>query len=272
MAPEMLAVLAAMLAFGSASPAAPAWHPDAKAAKRYALQRHGTVSFAVRAQDGDGRVRVWGFRQDRVVRSASVIKAMLLMAYLKRPDVRGRALRAAERALLSPMIRWSSNDAATSVLALVGEERLQRAARAWGMTRFHVRRPWGMSDITARDQTRFWLRFDRLLPRRHRAYALWLTRHIIPGQQWGMARVVPRGWKLHFKGGWGSGRGLVDHQVGLFRRGDQRVSIAVLTTDQDDHLYGQETLRAVAARLVRGLAKLKRPKTKPAPAPGVAGL
>jgi Beta-lactamase enzyme family len=269
----MLAVLAAMLAFGSASPArAPAWHPDVRAAKRYALARHGVVSFSVRAQDGDGRVRVWGFRQDRVAHSASVIKAMLLMAYLKRPDVRDRALRPDEQALLSPMIRWSSNDAATRVLGLVGEQRLERAARRWGMTRFRVRRPWGASEITARDQARFWLRFDRLLPRRHRSYGLWLTRHVIPGQQWGMARVVPRGWRLHFKGGWGSGSGLVDHQVGLLRRGDQRVAIAILTTSQDDHLYGQETLRAVAARLVRGLAKLKRPAPAPAPAePGDAG-
>jgi hypothetical protein len=273
----MLAVIAAVLALGSTSArpvathaAAPApWRPGVAAARRYALRRHGLVSFAVRAQDGEGRVRVWTFRADRAVPSASVIKAMLLMAYLKRPDVRGRALRADEKALLAPMIRWSSNDAATRVLRLVGEARLARDARRWGMRHFQVRRPWGLSLITARDQTRFWLHYDRLLPRRHRAFGLWLTSHIIPGQRWGIARVVPRHWRLNFKGGWGSGTGLVDHQVGLLRRGHERVAIAVMTMAQDDHLYGQETLRGVAARLLRGLAARKRlvPRRPAPPAP-----
>jgi hypothetical protein len=136
------------------------------------------------------------------------------------------------------------------------------------MRHFQVRRPWGLSRITARDQTRFWLQFDKLLPRRHRAFGLWLTRHIIPGQQWGIARVVPRHWRLSFKGGWGSGTGLVDHQVGLLRRGDQRVSIAVLTLGNDDHLYGQQTLRGIGARLVRGLAGRRRlDRRKPSPQP-----
>jgi beta-lactamase class A len=265
----MLAVLAtAMLALGTApaTPVAsaaaampPLWHPGVRAAKRYALRRHGTVSFSVRTRDGDGPVRVWGFRQDRAAPSASVIKAMLLMAYLKRPDVRDRPLREDEMALLAPMIRWSSNDAATRVLGLVGGEHLARAARRWGMRRFRLRSPWGMSEITARDQARLWVRFDRLLPRRHRRYGLALTRQIIPGQRWGIGRVAPRGWVLHFKGGWGSGTGLVDHQVALLVRGEQHVAVAILTTGQDSHLYGQQTLRGVATRLLRGLATSPRP-------------
>jgi len=124
-----------------------------------------------------------------------------------------------------------------------------------------------VSEITARDQTRFWVRFDRLLPRRHRRYGQWLTRHVIPGQCWGIARVAPRGWVLHFKGGWGSGTGLVDHQVALLTRGEQHVAVAILATDQDSHLYGQETLRGVAGRLLRGLAKSPRPRPKPKPKP-----
>ena len=53
-------------------------------------------------------------------RSASVVKAMLLVAYLRRSDVRGRGLRADERALLDPMIRFSDNGAADAVHARVG--------------------------------------------------------------------------------------------------------------------------------------------------------
>jgi len=107
----MLAVIAtSMLALGTASvtpvasasaaaAAPPPWHPDVRAATRYALRRHGTVSFSVRTRDGDGPVRVWGFRQDRAAQSASVIKAMLLMCYLRRRDVRDRPLREDEEEL-----------------------------------------------------------------------------------------------------------------------------------------------------------------------------
>jgi hypothetical protein len=112
---------------------------------------------------------------------------------------------------------------------------------------------WGLSLITARDQTRFFLAIEELLPERHRGYAMRLLRTIVPSQRWGMAQVVPEGWRLHFKGGWGSGTGAVDHQVGLLRRGSRRVAIAVLTTGSPSHAYGKATLRGVSRRLLLGL-------------------
>jgi hypothetical protein len=121
------------------------------------------------------------------------------------------------------------------------------------MRRFVVHPAWGLSLITARDQTRFFLRIEDLLPGRHRAYAMRLLRTIVPSQRWGMAQVVPEGWRLYFKGGWGSGTGAVDHQVGLLRRRPHRLAIAVLTVGSPSHAYGQATLRGVARRLVRGL-------------------
>jgi hypothetical protein len=65
--------------------------------------------------------------------------------------------------------------------------------------------------------------------------------------------VVPAGWTLYFKGGWGSGSGAVDHQVGLLARGDDRVSVAVLTVNSPSHAYGKATLRGVSKRLLAGL-------------------
>jgi len=228
----------------------PAWTPRVAAARRYALSRAGTVAFAVRTP-----ARSWGFRRTRAYRSASVVKAMLMAAYLRRPDVRGRALREDERATLAPMIRWSDNAAAQRLHLLMGTAALARLAERARMARFTPAPAWGLSQITAADQTRFFLRLPELLPRRHRAYALRLLRTIVPEQRWGLARAVPRGWRAHFKGGWGSGTGAVSHQVALLRRGEERVAVAVLTAGNPSHAYAAETLRGVAARLLRGLGE-----------------
>jgi hypothetical protein len=248
----VVAALATTLALASPA-AAPVWTPDVHAAEAFARTRRGAVSFAVRTACG-----AWGREQDRVAPSASVLKAMLLVAYLSRRDVRDRALSARERALLSPMIRRSDNDAATRVLGLVGTARLDADAARWRMSHFAVRSPWGLSTITAREQTRFWLHIDRRVPPRHRAFAMLLLRTIIRPQRWGVARVAPAGWTLYFKGGWGSGTGAIDHQVALLTRGDERVSVAILTTSQGSHAYGKRTLREIARRLIRGLRGLPR--------------
>ena len=114
---------------------------------------------------------------------------------------------------------------------------------------------WGRSRIPASDQARFFQRIDRLLPRRHHVHAMVLLRTIVASQRWGIGRVRPAGWRLYFKGGWGSGTGLVDHQVALLQRGGRRISIAILTAGNPSHDYGKRTLRGIAARLLRGLTR-----------------
>jgi hypothetical protein len=186
-----------------------------------------------------------------------VLKAMLLVAYLDHPSVRDRALRDADLDLLSPMVRRSDNATATRVRAFVGARRLRRLAQRAGMRRFVAAptRFWGSSRIDAEDQARWFLHIDRYVVERHRALALSLLARIVPSQRWGVGRVAPSGWELYFKGGWGSGTGAVDHQVALLRRGDERVAIAVLTTNDGTHAYGKETLRGMFKRLLRGLAE-----------------
>ena len=234
-----------------AAPAAePPWSPDVAAARAYARARAGVVSFAIRTPR-----RTYGFRAERHARSASVVKAMLLVAYLRQASVRDRALAAGERALLGPMIRVSDNDAASRVFGVVGTPGLLRVARAARMRSFvSGGGSWGSSLVTAADQARFCGRIDLRVPPRHRGYAMGLLRSISPAQRWGVARVRPAGWALYFKGGWGSGSGAVDHQVALLTRGGARVSLAILTAGNPDMAYGNATLRGVAARLLRGLA------------------
>jgi beta-lactamase class A len=207
------------------------------------------VSFAVRTEG-----HLYGADVRRTVPSASVLKAMLLVAYLRERTVRDRPLRKADRDLLAPMIRLSDNVAATRVRDIVGNDALVRLAHRVGMRAFTPAPIWGLSRIDAADQSLFFLHIDRYVPSRHRAYAQKLLSSIVPSQRWGIAQVRPPGWALYFKGGWGSGSGAVDHQVALLRRGTKRVSVAILTTSSPTHAHGKQTLRGVAERLLRGLA------------------
>jgi hypothetical protein len=238
------------LAFALVAPAtaqAEDWKPDIAGAAKYAHGRVGSITFAVRTED-----RLRGRGVDTQVPSASVFKAMLLVTYLR--QARHRELTDSDRALLAPMIQRSDNVTATRVRDIVGNAAVMRLARRVGMTRFAVAQVWGLSKITARDQTKFFLHIDRFVPKPHRAYALHLLRTITPSQRWGMGRVIPDGWRLYFKGGWGSGTGAVNHQVALLALGSWRVSVAVLTTGSPTHEYGNATLRGVFHRLLRGLA------------------
>jgi len=196
----------------------------------------------------------WGWRAQETVPSASVLKAMLLVAYLDDPRVRDRALGPADWALIGPMIRWSDNAAASRVLAFVGPGGVWSVARRAGMRRFALETGiWGNSRVDADDQTRFFRFVDRRVVARHRASAMHLLASVVSSQRWGIGQVRLSGWELYFKGGWGSASGAVEHQVALLRRGERRVAVAVLTTGSPSHAYATETLRGVFARLLRGL-------------------
>jgi beta-lactamase class A len=236
------------------------WQPHVRAAIGYAHTRAGEVSFAVRTED-----RAWGWRAMRTVPSASVLKAMLLVAYLNDPRVRGRPLRAADHRLIDPMIQHSDNVAATSVLAFVGARGVYAVARRAGMRRFTLDPSiWGLSRIDAADQARFFLHIDRDVVARHRASAMHLLATVVQGQRWGIGELRLPGWQLYFKGGWGAGTGEVEHQVVLLRHGAIRVALAVLITDSPSHSYAKRTLRGVFAALLRGVGGLlERPSAGP---------
>jgi len=91
------------------------WHPDMTAAIAYAHQRTGDIAFAVRTDHG-----FYGYRPDHIEWSASVVKAMLMVAYLDRASVANRNLNGYDRSLLIPMITQSDNNAATTVDGIVG--------------------------------------------------------------------------------------------------------------------------------------------------------
>lgn len=223
------------------------WRANLRGAIAYAHGRTGDIAFAVRT---DGRFL--GYRPDHVEWSASVVKAMLLVAYLDEPWVAGRPINGHDDSLLRPMITVSDNNAANQVDQIVGSGGLAALARRAGMTRFAAAAPvWGKTQITARDQSRFFLHIDRYIVARHRHYGMHLLASVIPSERWGIGEIAPRGWTLYFKGGWGYSTGLLDHQVVLLKRGCARVAIAVLSMYDGSHPYGKATLRGIFARLLR---------------------
>ena len=243
--------LTLVLAAPAAAQSQPAsWQANVSAAARYAESRGGVESFAVVTEDG----RLLGRYKERAYPSASVLKAMLMVAYLNRPAVRGRDLTGRERSLLEPMIRWSANEPATYFVRLLRHGPLNRLAERAGMKRFRLLiSPWGRSSITAEDQARFFSQIDVLTPRRHHAYARRLLATVVSSQRWGIPPAKPPHWKIFLKGGWGLGTGWVTHQVALLERGDRRVAVAILTRRNQNHDYGTETIRGIAFRLLRGL-------------------
>lgn len=223
------------------------WHPHVRQAKRFAKKRAGDVAFAV--IDRRGQIR--GLRRARTAPTASTIKVMFMVALLRKRHDSG--LSDLDRSLLAPMIRRSDNTAATLVRDMVGRRRIVLLARVARMRDFSYNPIWGLSRSSPRDQARFMFHLGAFIPGRHRRYARHLLSHVVPEQRWGIGRVAPRGWHLFFKGGWGSGTGLVDHQIVLLTRRHRRIAIAVFTRFQPDHDYGKKTLRGVFARLLGGL-------------------
>jgi hypothetical protein len=217
-------------------------------AKRVLASRAGYTSFAVMGSEG----RMYGTNVHRRFVSASVVKAMLLVAYLKLVHDEHRALSSQDRSILGPMIQVSSNDAATQAWSRVGDPRLRALARHAGMTDFSIHGFWTYAMISAADQARFFFEMDRLIPHRFRSYADYLLSHIAGYESWGIPAVArSHGWEVFFKGGWrGTGRGQLVHQVARLEKGGERIAIAVMTDGDPSMSYGIQTIEAVTRKLV----------------------
>jgi hypothetical protein len=232
---------------------APAGYPPATAvaaASRYLDRRRGYTAFAV--VDSEGRIS--GRHLRRTFVSASVVKAMLLVAYLRKLAAGHHGLDGASRSLLEPMIHISDNGAATAVWERVGNPRLRALARRAGMTDYSISGDWASSQISAADQARYFFEMDSLIPRRFRHFADHLLSHIAAFESWGIPAVArPRGWTVFFKGGWrGTERGQLVHQAARLQRRGKRMAIAVMTDGDPTMSYGIETIQGVTSRLLRG--------------------
>jgi beta-lactamase class A len=219
-------------------------------AQRFAATR-GDVSFAVI----DRSLGLRGYDYDRQFSSASVSKALLLAAELRRLARDGQPLDAETRSLLEPMITHSDNSAADTIYARVGDEGLEEVAERAGMRSFEaVPGYWGGDQITAADIARFFYRLEANLPGSQRHYGMGLLARITSVERWGIPQAVGHGWTVWFKGGWRppgekENSGPVTHQAALLehRRGE-RVALAVLT-DEPPGGSSFPTIQGIAERL-----------------------
>jgi Beta-lactamase enzyme family len=230
-------------------------YPSARAIRRaqeFAASR-GDVSFAVI----DDSIGLRGYDPDRQFSSASVSKALLLAAELRRLDREGLPLDEETKALLEPMVTYSDNRAADAVYAQVGDVGLVEVARRAGMTNFEATPGfWGGDQVTAADLARFFFRLEANLPGPHRAYAKGLLARIAPVERWGIPQAIGHGWSVWFKGGWRPAgqedtSGAVTHQAALLvHRGGERVALAVLTDEAPGDSTGFGAIEGVTERLL----------------------
>lgn len=210
-------------------------------AQRFATHRLGNVSFAVMRSDG----RIRGLHGNRRAPSASVVKAMLLAAYLRS----GRPLTPGIRDALGRMIRVSDNAAAIAIYNLVGAAGLRGVGRAVGMRRLATDAPLFDTGITAADQVRFFFQLSRAIPAKRLIFARRLLRTIVSWQSWGVPYAArAKGWRVWFKGGW---RDSLTHQSAQLIRGKVKIAISVLTTGSPSMRYAEGTIAGVARRLIR---------------------
>ena len=219
-------------------------------ARRFARDREGMVSFAVVAA-GD---EVTGVRATRVYDSASLIKAMILVAYLRELAAEEREPSELELQRMDDMIRVSDNFSADQLFEELGTEPLEELAAEAGMSSFRADPFWGNCSVTAADQVRFFEALDRLLPAAHRDFARQLLEGVASFHSWGIPAAARPAWRVFFKGGWrpDDEDGQIVHQAALLERGTGKLALAVLTSENPSETYGHDTIRGIAKRLLAG--------------------
>jgi hypothetical protein len=192
--------------------------------------------------------------------SASVVKATILGALLRKAQDQHRYLSATEAARARAMITLSDNGAASALWAEVGHGYLQHFLNLAGMRHTFLGPGgfWGLTQITASDEVlllRLFRDSNSVLHTSSRNYALGLMASVIPAQRWGVAAGAPTGFTAHIKNGWlprATHQWRV-HSIGIFTGRGAGYSIVVLTQDDPTMGYGIATIEAIARVIHRDL-------------------
>ena len=200
------------------------------------------------------------FHQDRRYYSASVVKATILAALLRKLMQEHRQLTSAQRALATEMITKSDNSAASALWAEAGRRSIQHFLSLARMKQT-VLGPggyWGLTLITARDETtllKLLTSKNKVLADSSRAYELALMARVIPAQRWGVPAGAPADVTVHVKNGWLPYPGDDWHinSIGSFSGRHRNYTIVVLTAENPSMAYGVDTVQDIAEVINRDL-------------------
>lgn len=262
--PRRLAVLG--LALLTLSLGAPVWAsaPPAGAAgltaelQRYAATRTSTMALTVRDEASGAS---WSLHPTDLYDNASIVKVAILETVMWQAQRHGRFLDAWERSQADPMIRQSSNDAATALWNHVGgASGVAAYDRAVGLTdvRFDPAGHWGLTRSSAQDEVvlvRSAGRGPGPLWQTHRTYLAGLMAHVAADQRWGISAGPTTG--VEVKNGWlpRPTRGWRVNSIGRVRCAGRDYTIAVLTTDNSTMSYGIATIEGASRIVYRDLAR-----------------
>jgi hypothetical protein len=225
-------------------------------AEAYLNSRGGHTALAVVTTEG----REYGIRlHDRFI-TGSLVKAMLLVAYLRRLDAMGQHhIDSTSNSILYPMINVSDNSAATRCWSIVGNAGLYSVAHAAGMTDFSVDTgaswgsEWGAALLSAADQARFFFEMDSLIPKEFVGYARNLLSTISGADTWGIPTVArPLGYQVFFKAGWRPSPDIfLVHQAARLEGHHRTFSMAIMTDGDNGMGDGISKIEGTTRALLR---------------------
>jgi hypothetical protein len=197
--------------------------------------------------------------------SASVVKTIILATLLnKREREHLSLLSDRERQLARAMITESDNNAATALWDQDGMKNLTYFLNAAGMRDTKLNPAWGLTQITAQDETKLLrnilLRPNTVLNTHAQDYELKLMGQVIPSQRWGVSASTPRAFTLHIKNGWAPLPFVTSswyvNSTGAFTTTNpsRDYTIVVLTHGSANETTGITTIEDVAGPINRALA------------------
>jgi hypothetical protein len=193
--------------------------------------------------------------------TASIVKVDILETRLH--QTHGH-LSGNERALATAMIEQSDNNAATALWNEDGGPAgVGQYNRAVGLHCTSLNVAWGLTLTCARDQLRLLnvlSHHNHLLSDRSRGYQLYLMRHVVAWEAWGVSAGVPHaGVSVALKNGWlpyGNAPWIVN-SIGIIHGDDRYYYIAVLTRDPTEG-DGIGTIEGISRLVWRALRDHER--------------
>ncbi|MDH6128264.1 serine hydrolase [Kitasatospora sp. GP82] len=213
--------------------------------------RQDTVAFAI----SDAKTGVsCAYHSSLHFDSASVVKATIMGAVLRRAEDEHRYLTDWEDTNLQQMITASDNTAATNLWKSLGMPRLQAFLKLAGMndTQLGADGYWGLTQITAADELKMLDVFTgnpSVLTPAGKAYALGLMSQVEADQRWGTPFGAPATVSVHVKNGWlpRATHGWRVHSLGIFTGAGKDYRMAVLTQDNATESDGIDTIQRIAS-------------------------